>query len=182
MFDERKATQMAAYFLHKNGGRMNLLKLIKLMYLADRESLNECGFAISGNHYYSLDHGPVLSETLDLMRGSEQSDYWDQWISERDGHFLSLRNKDPEPDDFGRLSPADCDIMDRIWRKFGSWGHWRIRDYTHKHCPEWQDPQGSSIPIKEQSIFEALGVPKDQARQLAAHIDDQRHFHKILCE
>ncbi len=39
MFNERKAAQAAAYLLHKAGGKLPLLKLMKLMYLAERLSL-----------------------------------------------------------------------------------------------------------------------------------------------
>ena len=36
-FNEVKATQAAARLLRNRGGRMKYLKLIKLLYLADRE-------------------------------------------------------------------------------------------------------------------------------------------------
>jgi hypothetical protein len=35
--NEIKTTQDAALFLKLNGGKMNYMKLIKLMYLADRD-------------------------------------------------------------------------------------------------------------------------------------------------
>lgn len=38
-FDEAKATQVAAAILRMRGGRMHYIKLIKLLYLVDRESL-----------------------------------------------------------------------------------------------------------------------------------------------
>lgn len=38
-FDEMKATQAAALFLELAGGRENYTKLIKLLYLLDREAL-----------------------------------------------------------------------------------------------------------------------------------------------
>ena len=47
MFNERKAAQVAAWFLRRSGRRMAHLKLMKLMYLADREALNEFGFPIT---------------------------------------------------------------------------------------------------------------------------------------
>jgi hypothetical protein len=39
-FDEKKATEVAAFLLKMRGGKMSYLKLIKLLYLADRESLS----------------------------------------------------------------------------------------------------------------------------------------------
>ena len=39
VLNERKVNQMAAYVLYKKGGRGFHLKLMKLLYLADRKSL-----------------------------------------------------------------------------------------------------------------------------------------------
>ncbi|MGE0134681.1 MAG: hypothetical protein AB7L91_10365 [Dehalococcoidia bacterium] len=43
VFDERRAAQAAAQLLELRGGRMPYMKLIKLLYWADRESLIETG-------------------------------------------------------------------------------------------------------------------------------------------
>jgi uncharacterized phage-associated protein len=61
-FNEQKATQAAARFLKLANGKMNYLKLIKLLYLLDRESLNRRGRPVTGDQYYSMKLGPVLSE------------------------------------------------------------------------------------------------------------------------
>ena len=62
MFNEQKAAQIAAWFLGKAGGTMPHLKLMKLMYLAERESMAKHGFPMTGeskcthqgNHSVSL--------------------------------------------------------------------------------------------------------------------------------
>ena len=161
---------------------MHLLKLMKLMYLADRQSMKECGFSISDDRFVSMTHGPVLSGTLNLINGyfKHQQD-WDELIDDRADHRVKLRRPLKEADR-ELLSPADCDVIDGIWQQFGGMDPWQIRDYTHQNCPEWQDPDGSSMPIDERDIFVALGVPEDQAKQLAAQIADQRHFHEMLSE
>jgi uncharacterized phage-associated protein len=61
MFSEQKVAQMAAFFLHEGRDCMPLLKLIKLLYLADRESLRLHGMPISGDLVVAMPHGPVLS-------------------------------------------------------------------------------------------------------------------------
>ncbi|MGD0651719.1 MAG: hypothetical protein ABSA97_11370 [Verrucomicrobiia bacterium] len=42
-FDEAKSTQMAGALLQLAGKRMNYMKLIKLMYIIDREALKRWG-------------------------------------------------------------------------------------------------------------------------------------------
>ena len=43
LFDEKKAAQAAAYFLLRAGGRLEVLKLMKLLYLAERRSFEKYG-------------------------------------------------------------------------------------------------------------------------------------------
>ncbi|HTH08426.1 MAG TPA: Panacea domain-containing protein, partial [Acidovorax sp.] len=62
-FNERKAAQAAACLLHKAGGSLSVLKLMKLMYLAERRSLKKYGDTITGDAFVSMPHGPVLSMT-----------------------------------------------------------------------------------------------------------------------
>ena len=57
MFREDKATQMAARFLHHSNGRMEYLKLIKLLYLADKKMLQRCGEPIVYDTWYSMAKG-----------------------------------------------------------------------------------------------------------------------------
>jgi hypothetical protein len=41
-----------------------------------------------------------------------------------------------------------------------------------RHCPEWEDPQGSSTPIPYERVFKFLG--KAQAGELAEHVEALR--------
>ena len=66
VFNDRKTAQAAAWLLDRQEGRMPYLKLIKLLYLADRQSLIESGYPITGDRLVSMDRGPVLSRVLDL--------------------------------------------------------------------------------------------------------------------
>ena len=48
---------MAVYFLEKQDGKVNKLKLMKLPYLAERESLLRHGMSMTGDCVISMDHG-----------------------------------------------------------------------------------------------------------------------------
>jgi len=93
LFDEQRTAQAAAFFLHKAEGRMPLFKLMKLLYLAERESYRRYGEPISGDQLVSTPHGPALSLTLDMMNGGgDAQDGWNHWIEEcrRDMQILYL--------------------------------------------------------------------------------------------
>lgn len=182
MFDERKVAQAAAYLLEKAGGQMPVLKLMKLIYLSDREALDEYGFPITFDHMVSMPHGPVLSVTYDLANGSMPSapGGWEDWVSDREAHDVALARQIQSRKDLDELSDTDIDILDVVWAKFGEMGKWAIRDYTHQHCPEWEDPNGSSYPITYEKVFRALGRDEAVAKELASHIEAERNLDKLF--
>jgi uncharacterized phage-associated protein len=181
MFNQRKVAQMAAHLLDRGRGRMNYLKLMKLLYLADRESMKRHGEPISGDRYVSMDHGPVLSQTLNLINGAvrPQERGWDHWIADKADYEISLRRK-ASRDALDELSDADLQVLDAIYGKFGKMDQWKLRDYTHRYCPEWTDPKGSSIPIEYVDIFKALGRGPAEAKKLAARIEQEHRIDRIF--
>ena len=181
MFNERKVAQMAAYLLEKGGNRYAHLKLMKLLYLADRESMNRQGFPISGDNPVSLPHGPVLSNTLSLISGDVLSNPngWDFWISDKENYEVSVRQAFTRQD-LDELSDSDIEVLDAIWAEFGHMGKWEIRDYTHDHCPEWIDPKGSSAPIPTERIFEALGKSAEESQELTTELEKQKSISRLF--
>jgi len=84
-YNERKATHLSTYLLQKSEGEMFLLKLMKLLYLVDRAALVELGHTVTCDSYVSMNNGPVLSQTFNLMNGMIQDTegVWDSMISPR---------------------------------------------------------------------------------------------------
>lgn len=182
LFDERKAAQAAACLLHKAGGSLPLLKLMKLMYLAERLSLQRYGDTITGDAFVSMPNGPVLSMTYDHMNGSLQSKDggWDTWISDRENYSVGLRDQSmvrtPE-DDLLALSDTDLECLQEVWAKFGHWDKWALVNHTHSEaCPEWEDPRGSSRPIPPGRLLKALGYKPEQVEALTKRLHEQRYI------
>lgn len=182
MFNERKVAQMAAFLLSKSGDRMPHLKLMKLLYLADRESMELFGMPISGDKIVAMPHGPVLSMTLNLMGGDVESlpGGWDCWISDKANHEVKLKHHLTSHQNLDELSKADIDVLESIWGKFGHMNKWEIRDFTHDHCPEWTDPNGSSNPIPYEAVFRALGRSQEDAHELSNRIEAEQHLDKLF--
>ena len=158
-----RATQAAAHLLKLRGGRMSYMKLLKLMYLADREALLRMGRPITYDRYVSMEHGPVLSQTYNLLVSEEspshQHGYWRQHISEPEHYEVSLRVAEPP---VSALSPAQIDVLDHVFREFGARSRWELVDFVHT-LPEWEDPHGSSIPIALRDILLAGGMDEESA-------------------
>ena len=170
-FNELLAAQIAAFFAHKQGGEIPVLKLIKLIYLADRESMTITGYPITNDRFVSMPHGPVNSLTLNYVDGNCESAAWSSLISSKANHSVGLA-KPISRNDLDELSDADIDVLETVWGKFGGMDKWQIRNWTHEYCPEWEDPQGSCTPIPHERVLRFLGI--ESASELAAEITSQR--------
>ena len=181
LFNERKAAQAAAFLLHKAGGRLPLLKLMKLLYLSERESLQKYGDTITGDTFISLPNGPALSMTLNFINGFAKSSEggWDTWVADRSEHMVELRDKSlvrsPE-DDLLALSETDLECLGQVWQKFGHWDRWKLVEYTHSEaCPEWENPGNSSRPIPPARLLKAVGYGPAQVEALTKRLHEQRY-------
>lgn len=186
MFDELKTAQAAAYLVAKEGGKMSHLKLMKLLYLADRESYKVFNTSITGDSYCSMPYGPVLSTTLNLINGYVRFDKnWNKWISDKADHCVgsdySIAN-DPDLDDLDELSRNDISILTEIYEKFGGYNQWELVDYTHDpiNIPEWKDPQGSSMPIHLDTLLTYLGKDRNTIQVIMNENDLRLEFNGII--
>ena len=181
-FNECKTAQAAAFFLSRQTkNRMPHLKLMKLLYLADRESVREHGYPITNDAWVSMPHGPVLSRTLDLINGYVDSapNGWEHWISDKENHEVALRRAF-SPDELGQLSPADTEVLESVWNEFGAMSQWEIRDWTHDHCKEWKDPCGSSAPIAFEDMAKAVGYSAQAAQALSDEFEENKAIDRLF--
>lgn len=161
-FREDRATQAAARLLRLHRAQMPYLKLIKLLYLADRKALLELGRPISYDLFVSMPHGPVLSRTYDLILGEPEADsYWRRFISAPENYEVHLLGEVPND----RLSPIEESILDAVFAEFGWMDKWALRNYTHS-LPEYHDPDGSSVPISIREILIGQGVGEEDAKAI----------------
>jgi uncharacterized phage-associated protein len=179
-YDLQKAAQVVAFFAMKQGGSINVLKVSKLVYLAERECMRLYDEPMFFDKLASLPDGPVASITLNFMNGNNTDDKWNIFVGRRSGYNIPLANRAMSINDFDRLSDADIDILETIWAKFKSFNQYEIRDWTHVHenIPEWQDPEGSSSPIHHLTVFNFLG--KQEPEALEKNITEFRDISKTL--
>src|ERR1035441_10218808 len=114
LFNEAKATQAATQFLRLRGGRISYIKLIKLLYLADREALIRWGCPITTDRYVSMDIGPVVSRIYDLIRDEPPPSFvrvWLKFISHPDNYKVRLLS-DPGNSE---LSSRERELIDEVY-------------------------------------------------------------------
>ena len=169
MYRDEKIAHMAAYLIRKLGGKVSRLRLMKLLYLADRKSLEKYGYSISGDKFVSMDLGPVLSSAYSFMSGKHKDQsVWDELIDNIDGKTPchALRDKSLY---LGALSENDEEIMDEIAASYGKMSSSQLVNYVHNNCIEWEDPKGTSKPIALRKILSNLGYTREDAELYESH-------------
>jgi len=171
-FNRRKAAQAAAYTVQLHGGSLNMMVLLKLLYLADREVLVATGCTITGDRMVSMPHGPVLSQIYDSVKwGRTEGDPWYEYITERANNEVSLANAQFST---GELSEYEMEVLAGVHEAYGALGPFEIRDLTHD-LPEWEDPHGSSMTIDPAKILRIEGK-SDAEVQRAARMAEELFF------
>ncbi len=134
---------------------MPYLRLLKLLYISDREMLAEAAESITGDRAFAMKNGPVLSRVYDLIKGeSSRSGEWFESIVTQ-GYAVKLK-ADPG---LGKLSRGEIDKLTDVSERYRSRDHWEISDLTHDF-PEWrlhfaEDSGAREIPWRE--VLKAQG-------------------------
>jgi len=167
LYDRNKATQAILWLLHKHGGTLSKLKLVKLLFWADKEHLIRYGRPIVGGQYYAMPHGPASSELLNHLNEATHKSFC-PFILENN-LVSSQRLADKE-----ELSESDIEALNSINQRYGSFSWWTLRNLSHllaEYINSWRrKPEGSRRhPIAYEDLFRHK---KDKA-MLGIICDDQ---------
>jgi uncharacterized phage-associated protein len=176
-FNQNKATQAASYLLSKSHKKMKYLKLIKLMYLLDRRALEKWNRPISGDRYFSMDHGTVISNILNLIKDNgfdPDKTYWHQFIA-RKRYEVELV-QEPEYDE---LSKREIKLLDELYKKYGHLDEWELRKITHE-LPEWENPHGSSLLISADKLLEYLGKSQEEIAEIEEEVNSMNFLSTVF--
>ncbi len=130
--DHDKADLFAASMLKKLGGKnINYMKLMKLLYFADRYHVREYLRPIAKDDYFAMKNGIIGSYWLDLLRGRISSKYF---TSDRIS-TVTLINI-PQKDDEVQFSESELEALNFAFEKFSKYNENQLVDIIHQY-PEW---------------------------------------------
>lgn len=143
---------------------MTRKRILKLLYIADRELIAHHRRPITGDRPVAMDHGPVLSHTYDLMKGAASGvETWNQYIQQVAPYTHRLL-ADPG---VGRLSKLELAKLEEVVQRYWWVDDDELSRVTHSFA-EWkrnQPPAGGMKPIPTEHVLEALGLAAE-AEQL----------------
>ncbi len=138
-FDHKKATQVINYLAKKGSGKIDKLKLIKLIYFADRYHLRRHGRPILNDAYYAMRLGPVGSSVKDIAELSSgflddnERAYANKFIAPIIEDNLVVSIADVDLDVF---SKSEIEALDFVYDEFGNQTETALINAAHRY-PEW---------------------------------------------
>jgi hypothetical protein len=173
MFNEPKTTQAAAQLLKDADRPMNLMVLMKMLYLADRAAFMKFGRSITNDTYYAMFLGPVLSNTHDLATEEmppEEEHYWGHFISPRENFQVRLLD-DPGS---GELSDGEVRILDAIFAKFKTYldDPFGLPKWMHENLPEVKEvPRGQRVDLPVVDVLRGAKKSEEEIRELVSELE-----------
>jgi uncharacterized phage-associated protein len=155
--DILKVTQAASFVLKKHNGFITRKRLLKLLYIADRELLQRTHRPLTGDRPVAMDHGPVLTHTYNLLKGTATGiDIWSAYIQQVAPYTHRLV-ADPGVGKLSKIELAKLEeVIDRYWLIDDD----ELSAATHGFA-EWkrnEPSKGSMKPIPTEHVLEALGL------------------------
>jgi uncharacterized phage-associated protein len=157
-FNYKKSVQALNYLAVLEGGAINYMKALKLIWLSDRYHLRNHGRTITGDKYFALKNGPVASFTKDIIINKhiteEQSEYSSTFVSVN-GYDLST-NSEPNTNVF---SQKELEVINTVYDNYKGMDEFEISEFSH-NFPEWKQYEekikktGSSYVIDMNLFFE----------------------------
>jgi uncharacterized phage-associated protein len=160
------------------------LKVVKLLFFADKTHLLEQGAPILGDSYYCMDYGPVPSLALnelndalqrnELLDSSPDLNLIDQVLRVRKSVWKKLPLFESKTTwDHSVFTDSECAVLRRTIEQYGRYSARQLVDISHRD-PTWIIPNkerdaGGRVPIPYELFFEgcdALG--KQHLAQLLA--------------
>jgi len=183
-YNPTKAAQVIAkHLLLSKVKAVNIVKVVKLVYLSDREFLKRWGMPILDETRVSMKHGPVNYSTYQHINGEAGPDHagWKALLSDRANHEIGLARTICEKD-LDLLSRGEIEAIEAVWARFGHMDTWDLVHWTHQkeNIPEWENPGDSMRPIPLVKIMKAIGI--EDADEAFEAIEDYRRIDALFDE
>ena len=181
LYDEIKATQIAAYLINLNGGTMEYYKCTKLLYSIERESIKRWLRPAMYDNLVSMKYGQVMSQTRERSKYRIHSPktYWCNYL---------LTVKDENIDDetknktlrliktcsTDRLSQVEIELIREIYKANKNKS---VDDIISEHhdprmFPEWKKTDTTSIPTEYSDLLGILGKTKEELEEFNTDLDE----------
>lgn len=187
----RKTAAATAVICDQLGGVVGRLDLMKILYASDRAMLQARERTITGDTYFCLPKGPILSATLNLANNTYGGALQSEWNRLFEKHDHSVRAKCGVTADTDCLSDEEESILREKTRELMREKHQFMARFgetkgaalwiEHLHClwTEWENPGRSRLPLPVGNI---LRRGLDFSENAASRIEAALGFSQAVLE
>jgi uncharacterized phage-associated protein len=187
-FNAEKLVRSIAFFSKQGVPDLTKLKIVKLLYFADKHHLLSHGQPIIGDAYFCMDWGPVPSYSLNELNAAlskpevplladSDVNLFTQLLNIKKHFYQNHARFEAKPEAYSTdvFSPSELDSLRHTALVYGHKTAKQLVDLTHQE-PTWTIPnqrrkQGSSSPITYDLFFE--GAPEESRRILGKLVAEQ---------
>lgn len=136
-FNYKKATQAINFFARKSSkNSISKLKVIKLIWLADRYHIRKYGRPLTGDMYFAMPFGPVGSTVKDIAElnfslSDDEKVYATKYLSVSSNNVGSISEVDNRV-----LSETDIEALNFVSDNFSDKDPFELVKLSHQY-PEW---------------------------------------------
>ncbi len=176
-FDFKKSLEASAYLLELAGGSMEYVRLLDLLYMAERELLAEKALPLTGDLALAMSHGPVLSTISDMILDKNwQAPDWHKFIK-RSGYSVKLIT-DPG---FEHLSACIIDKLREVHFRHYEMNLGEVIDLAQTFS-EWKKnyPGAGSAPIPLEAILEGMRAEEGTLETIREEEAIRRQMNQVI--
>jgi len=173
MFNVKKIIDSVRFILKLSDSKMNYTKLIKLLYIADKKSLELSGQTITDDYYVNMHNGPVLSELYDCIKFTKGENIHPKDINNAQmfSKYFIVKDYDIFDNISGKvdvpineLSPFEENLLKDIVTKFKDFSFTDMIKYVHNAdlFPEYHDPGCTSSSVNLKEMLKSVGMSDEE--------------------
>lgn len=165
IFNLESIAQVTGYILWKEGGALPLTKLLKLVYLADREALLTMGDTLTGDSYLAMKFDPMPLRTYCALVNNKLPSGW-VVCNAHNARLVKEVNEQAPLETFNLLYPAAQDVLDCALQSYSK--------QENATFPEWENCKGLTIEITD--ILEAEGKSQTEIKNWLEAIEENNEL------
>ncbi len=192
-FSFKKSIQLLTFFANREGGRLNKLKSLKLVWAAERYHLRNFGRSIMDDDFFAMEYGPVPSFTKDMAEGTnlslKEEEYRNQFLKT----ISKISFQSTNTFDGSLFSQSALESIEKSYESFQTYDGFALANITHLY-PEWNKfahliPQVHSrmdmdyVDFFSDPIdnpFDIFKQDKDKLEFMKDYFIEQNQLHKAI--
>ena len=189
MIDTSKIIQALCFLLNEiSDHQADKIKLVKLLFLADKCHLIRYGRTISGDDFWAMPLGLVGSVTKDILDFDDEEENcfqnpeheYAKKMLKKVGKHTFKANESCTTTNINKLSETDIEALQLVAEHFGKFDKWSLVKFTHRY-PEWKQYEKlfDSKEIKREKLSTEVlisALPDDPFGMSDEHMEESRNI------